>query len=224
MVAALTTDPIFLVIPASLASGTLGLLATWNRRPRKHGENLLQQVAVLLTGCIAAGISAWLFTKALDTRSALFAVVLTLLVTAWTAVLHTVIRPRLPSRILRVTKAEMAILRQPWTGVRWFGMVLRRTPLRHLGGAVYLAQCADDSALVLRGIQEDEEIHGWSLLLGVPWLVFWLVRGLWWSVAASIAVQILWNIYPILHLRLTRGRMEHCIARRVHSAPSSSSS
>lgn len=206
-------DPIILIIAASLASGTLSLIAVWNRRPRKRGDNFLIQTAVLLVGSAAALLSGWLFMKALGIRSTLFALVITLLVTAWIAAVHTVIRLPIPTWISKVTKAELAVLRQPWTGVRGFGRVLRHTPLRHLGGRVYLAQCSNDSTQVLRGIQEDEEIHCWSLLLGVPWLMYWLVQGLWWSVAMSFAVQLLWNIYPVLHLRLTRGRMEHYRAR-----------
>jgi Glycosyl-4,4'-diaponeurosporenoate acyltransferase len=206
-------DSTILVIPASVAGGMVGMLAVWNRRPRKHGENNLLRIAVLLSGSVAFVVSLLLFAKALGARSVVFAVTVTVLVAAWTGMFHTVVPLGLPASILKVRKREFTVLRWRWTGVALFGLALRTTPLRHLGGSVYLAQCANDSARVLRGLQEAEEIHIWSVLLCFPWLVFWCMQGLWFSAASSLAVHALLNVYPILHLRLTRGRMERYAAR-----------
>ena len=209
-------DSSFLVIPASVAGGAVGMLAFWNRRPRKDGENNLLQIAVLLMGSVAFGVSLLLFAKAFGASSAVFAVTVTMLVAAWTGMFHTVVPLRLRASSLKVGRREFALLRWRWTGVPLFGLTLRSTPLRHLGGAVYLNQCAKDSARVLRGIQEAEEIHVWSMLFCSPWLVFWCLRGWWFSVASSLTVHALLNAYPILHLRLTRGRMERYAARLAH--------
>lgn len=209
-------DSSFLVIPASVAGGAVGVLAFWNRRSRRDEENNLLQIAVLLTGSVACVVSLLLFARAFGASSAVFAVTVTLLVAAWTGMFHTVVPLRLPASSLKIERREFALLRWRWTGVPLFGLALRSTPLRHLGGTVYLNQCAKDSARVLRGIQEAEAIHVWSMLFCSPWLVFWCVQGLWFSVASSLAVHALLNAYPILHLRLTRGRIEKYAARLAH--------
>jgi hypothetical protein len=172
-------DSIILVVPASVAGGAVGLLGFWNRQPRKEGANYLRQIAVLLTGSLASGVSLVFFAKALGARSVEFAVTATVLVAAWTGMVRTVVPLALPAWMLKLGRREFALLRWRRIGVRLFGVVLRRTPLRHLGGPVYLTGCANDAARVLRGIQHAEEVHFWSLLFGFPWLVFWGLQGLW---------------------------------------------
>lgn len=192
------------------------MLAFCNRRPRKDGEGNLLQIAVLLTGSLAFVASLLLFAKAFGASSAIFAVTVTVLVAAWTGMFHTVVPLGLPASIRKVGRREFAGLRRRWTGVRLFGVALRSTSLRRLGGSVYLTQCANASACVLRGIQQAEEIHVWSVLFCAPWLVFWCLQGLWFSLGSSLAVHALLNVYPVLHLRLARGRMEKHAARFTH--------
>jgi hypothetical protein len=134
-------DSAILVIPASIAGGTVGMLAFWNQGPRNHEENKLLQIGVLIEGSLAFMVSLLLFSKAFGGSSVLFAVTVTLLVGAWTGMVHTVVPLGLPASILKVRRSEFAVLRSRWSGVRLFGTALRGTPLRHLGGSVYLAKC-----------------------------------------------------------------------------------
>lgn len=204
------------VLPASLAGGVVGVLAFGNRRPRGKGGNHLRKITVMFTGTVALLAALVLFAKAFGAESGLFAATVTMLVSAWTAMVQTIVPLRLPASMLKVSSAEFAVIRRRGSGVRWFGAVLRHTPLRRLGGAVYLAECANDSARILCGIQEAEAVHVWSMLFCSPWLVFWCLQGLWFSVSSSVAVHAFLNVYPILHLRLARGRMEKCAARFAH--------
>jgi hypothetical protein len=153
--------------------------------------------------------------------SAIYAAVVTMLVAVWTGMLHTVVPLALPASLRKVSVPELAVLRRRCTGIPLFGLVLRRTPLRHLGGAVYLAKFDNDPARVRHGIQDAEAIHVWSLLFCTPWLAFWCWRGWWFSVGLSLAVHLFLNLYPILHLRFTRGRMERCAGRlaRINQPP-----
>jgi hypothetical protein len=75
---------------------------------------------------------------------------------------------------------------------------------------------ANDSACVLRGIQMAEEIHVWSVFFCSPWLVAWVREGLWFSLASGLAVHVNLNVYPILHLRLARSRIEKIAVRVPH--------
>ncbi len=197
-----------LVLPASLAGGVLGLLTAGNRQPGRHRESRLTQVAVLLMGTVAFLLATVLFGKVFGPGSVAFAVTATLLVAAWTGVLQTVWRLRLPASVFKVRPKEIALRRSRWTGVRPFGMLLRRTPLRHLGGAVYLSNCGGEARCVLRGLEAAEEVHVWSLVFCSPWVIAWCLKGWWWAVGSSLALHVVLNLYPILHIRLTRSRLE----------------
>ena len=89
-----------------------------------------------------------------------------------------------------------------------FGQVLRRTRLRHLGGSVYLSECGNRAGCVLGGIEADEAIHSGALLFCTPLVLIWCVRGFWSPVVSSLAMNLILNVYPILHLRLTRYRLQ----------------
>lgn len=197
-----------LVVPASLAGAALGMLAFWNRRSHPGKNNRMVQAAVLIAGTAAFVLALVLFARVFDARSAVFAITATMMVGSWTAVIQTVRPLRLPSAMKEVGPRESEVLRQRWTGIRLFGTVLRRTPLRYLGGAVYLRQCANGPSGVLQGIQAAEEVHVWALLLCLPALIYWGIQAWWASVAASLLVHTVLNVYPVLHLRLTRARIQ----------------
>lgn len=192
------------------------MIGFWNRRPRQQKNNRLLHIAVLLTGSMALGVSMLLFARVFGASSAVFAATTTVLVAAWTGMLHTVFPLYLPAAIREVGRSELRFLRWRWSGVAGFGVLLRKTPLRHLGGPVFLATCDHASDRVLRGIQEAEAIHVWSVLFCAPWVMFWFWQEMWLSVAASVAVHSLINIYPILHLRMSCGRLERVTARFGH--------
>src|SRR5690242_15302558 len=95
-------DPTLLVIPASIAGGTLGVLAFWNGRARRKEGNNLSQLVVLLAGSVAFVVSLLLFAETFGPGSVLFAVTVTVLVAAWAGMFHTVVPLRLPAPILKV--------------------------------------------------------------------------------------------------------------------------
>jgi hypothetical protein len=204
-----------LVLPASIGGAVLGLLVFWNRRPGRR-EGKLLRVAILVTGSVAFSCSLWLFSSALGSKSPLLAITVTLLVAAWTGMLQTILPLPLPARILKLRRREVSLLRAQWSGVRLFGRILRGTPLRRLGGTVYLAEHGADPVLVVSAIRDAEAIHAWSMLFSIPWLAWWIHQALWLAAGSSLAVHLALNVYPILHLRLARARIEKCAVKLQH--------
>jgi hypothetical protein len=94
-----------------------------------------------------------------------------------------------------------------------FGAALRRTPLRYLNSAVYLTQ-SRDPALVQAQIESAEAAHVLAAALLVPHMIYACFRGWWGALAWLLAVQIGFNLYPILHLRYVRIRIIQLSARR----------
>ena len=207
-----------LVMPASLAGGALGLLAYWNRRTVRHGQNRVRQLTVLLVGTAAGATALFLFGRVFGASSAAFAVTATVLVSAWVAVVHTAWQLPLLESLAQVGPREFALLRSLWAGVTLFGAVLRNTSLRHLGGAVYLRDCGRDPVAISRGIRDATAVHVWAFVFGLPWLAYWAWQQWWLSVALSLAIQALFNVYPVLHLRLTNERLNRCAAKLQRSA------
>jgi len=101
-------------------------------------------------------------------------------------------------------------------GVPAFGSLLRRTPLRYLNRFVYLKQCPDPS-IVQAHIDSSEAAHLWAALLLVPYMAYACAHR-WWSALAWVTVvQIVVNVYPILHLRWVRVRINRLRGRMLSS-------
>ena len=197
------------ILVATIAGGFTGVLVMWNRkRSQIAGENKLRQFAILTMGTAASACALFAFTQAFAGQPQMYAAMVMILITGWAAVVHSVVQLPLPQFVLKVRTGEFAVLRSPWTGVRAFGALLRNTPLRHLGGQVYLSDVRRDPRPVLRGLHDAETVHILALLFCCPWLAFWGIQGRWMSIAWGLAIHVPLNVYPILHLRYATWRME----------------
>lgn len=97
-----------------------------------------------------------------------------------------------------------------------FGALLRRSPLRYLNPFVYLKQCPDPS-IVQAQIESSEAAHLLAGVLIVPYMIYACVQGWWSAVAWIMVVQIGFNLYPILHLRWVRVRINRLQDRMLSS-------
>ncbi|MCU0787862.1 MAG: hypothetical protein MUC91_06675 [Verrucomicrobia bacterium] len=206
------------ILLASLAGGCVGALVLWNRsRSLVQGKNRLREAAVLVVGTFATVCALLAFNQAFRDHPQVNAAVVLMLVAGWVSVLHSVVPLPLPRSMLRVRMGEFAFLRARWSGVRTFGALLRNTPLRRLGGQVFLAGANRDATAVLRGLHSAEVVHIWAFLLCCPWFVLWGVRGQWACLVSGFAVNVLINVYPVLHLRYVTWRIEQFAARMRRS-------
>lgn len=212
-------DTYWYIFMASLSGGCIGILVTWSRnRSQIAGESNWRRFVVLAVGTAASACALWAFSRAFGAYSPAFAAVAMILMTAWAATLQSVVAMLIPRSVLSTRSGESALLRSPWTGVRLFGKFLRRTPLRHLGGRVYLSEVGRDPLVVLRGLCDAQVVHLGAVLLSSPWLVIWGFQGRWQLIASGLAVHLPLNIYPILHLRYVTGRLEKYLAKTGRSA------
>ena len=98
-------------------------------------------------------------------------------------------------------------------GVKAFGRLLRSTPLHDLNRQVYLSRQRADPQHVMRLIESAEASHFWAALLLVPGIDVTLATGQFLTATVFILVQVFFNLYPILHLRLVRERLgRHVVA------------
>lgn len=100
-------------------------------------------------------------------------------------------------------------------GVQWFGQLLRASPNRFMNTAVYLGSGRRDLRALYRYAASSEAIHFWVALLFTPYIAFVWWQGQWGIAMLFLLIQLLFNVYPMLHLRLLRGRLDALFAKRL---------
>ncbi len=131
------------------------------------------------------------------------------------AVARPVVPIRVPPAWRRVRRWETHGRAYRWLGVRAFGRLLRRTPLRWLNLDVYAGQGPLDPGRLQYQLEAAEASHTHAGLLVVPYMALLAARGEWGTLCVVSAVQVLGNVYPVMHLRLSRYRLERWL-RRAH--------
>ena len=114
---------------------------------------------------------------------------------------------RMPSA-LRAVDASIAQrdCQDRW-GIQRFGAFLRKTPLRYLNHSVYLTGGESSFSELSRKLESAETIHFWAAVLFTPYIAYILSRGLFAEASLFVLIQLAFNLYPILHLRLVRARL-----------------
>lgn len=102
-------------------------------------------------------------------------------------------------------------------GVLAFGRLLRHSPLRHLNAAVYLDRVRRGPAAVRTNAESSEASHFWAAVLFTPSVAYAALEDMWGVAAGFLLAQWVVNVYPILHLRYVRGRLDRLI-RRMNAA------
>ena len=114
---------------------------------------------------------------------------------------------RMPQALRAVDPGRVRQGLYRWLGVRGFGALIRNTPLRYLNSSVYGAGGKRSLAELSRKVESTEAIHFWAALLFTPYIVYTWSRGLVAEAALFVLIQVLFNVYPILHLRIVSARL-----------------
>ena len=129
------------------------------------------------------------------------------------------IRMPRPLRTIRAWEVEGGLYGA--LGVPAYGRLLRRTPLRHFNRDVYLHNGLRESQRVAAELEAAETSHFCAALLVVPYMVDLLLRGRWTPLLWFCLAQVLINAYPVMHLRMTRSRLDRLASRRPSRRDSS---
>ena len=99
-------------------------------------------------------------------------------------------------------------------GVQAYGRLLRRTPLRLFNVDVYLHNGLRDSVTVGAELEAAEASHFWAAVLVAPYMAYLVLHAMWTPLVWIALAQVLINLYPIMHLRLTRHRLGALVSKR----------
>ena len=172
-----------------------------------------KHVAVLLAVILAFGFSVYMFQQAVGPTSPWTVLLLFFCFLGIAKFLEPIYMLKLPAGIREVRSWEIRGKAYAMLGVPGFGALLRNTPLRLLNTTVYVSRQRRDPRLISRQVESAEAIHFWSAWVLVPYLAWCLAAGRWNVLGAFLAVEILGNAYPIMHLRSVRGRIDRLVRR-----------
>ena len=128
-----------------------------------------------------------------------------------------VVRIRMPRALRGIRDWEARGRAYRALGVAAFGALLRRTPLRLLNRDVYLARRTRHSGELSAQLEAAEASHFWAAFLVVPYMVRLVLAGTWGALFWVTVAQVLANLYPIMHLRMARHRLERLSARAART-------
>jgi hypothetical protein len=192
---------------------------TWH--PQHHSNamktwlHIFRSVIVLVGTAIAFAVSFVMLQRTVGTFSPWLGLLGMLYLLGLAKVAEPLFLLHMPAtlRVVRPWEKHGALYRRLL--VPSFGQLLRETPLRFLNPAVYLAKKHPDLPKVYRQVESVEAAHFWAALLFTPYIGYVWLRGQSRDAMLLLLVQILFNIYPILHLRIVRGRLDPLLQRQI---------
>lgn len=174
----------------------------------------LRDVTVLLVVTTGFTASLFLFGRQTGYGSPWFALLLMFCFLGWIRLARTLFILKMPNSLRAVGAWEIRSTLYRRLAVPAFGELLNGTPLRHLQPEVYLNRHPDKPGQVTIELEGAEAAHFWAALLFLPFQIYQLAHHSWTVLVCSLLVQIVGNLYPILHLRWIRGRLERVLNRK----------
>ncbi len=174
----------------------------------------LRDIAVLLVVTAGFTASLFLFGRQLGYGSPWFALLFMFCFLGWVRLARPLFILKMPTGLRAVREWELRGVLYRRLAVPGFGELLRGTPLRHLQPEVYLNRHPENPGLVTRELEGAEAAHFWAALLYLPFQVHEFLHHAWTALGWSLLVQIVGNLYPILHLRWIRGRLDRVLNRK----------
>ena len=103
-------------------------------------------------------------------------------------------------------------------GVSICGALLRRPPFRYLNASVYVGAHSANLANAHANILKAETAHFWALTFTGPLICYEMFGQCWHGLGWLILFNALFNVYPGLHLRQVRARLEPLMVRGRRNA------
>lgn len=169
---------------------------------------------VFLTVIVLFAVSLNLFRGFVGVTSPWFALLVMLCFLGVAAFARPLFFLRLPRPLRKLGSSELTAESYRLLGVPTFGKLLRRSPLRYLNRVVYLTHHRGDYSTIDAELEAAEAAHFWAALVLAPFMVYAGVQQKWSVLGWFVVIQVLANLYPILHLRSVRGRLQRFLDRR----------
>jgi|GEM_PF-648877 len=172
-------------------------------------------IAALILVTIAFAISLSLFQRITPVTSPAFVFIAMFAFMGWVAFARPLFVLPLPPPFRRLYNWESDGTIYRKTGSIWFGHILRTTHLRYLQPLVYLNQKSLTPPEVCRQIEGAEAVHWWAIAITLPYLVDATRLGQFQIVALFLIAHVGLHIYPMMHLRYVRTRLQRHFKKKA---------
>lgn len=190
------------LIAAALAFVAVGKLST--QRYSRHAS--VGRRIVYCTFIIAFFAATLVMAgSALGFRSACFGVLAAADVLGVIGLTRSWIRWALPTPLQHIRRWEAGLSIS--LGVKIFGQLVRRAPLRYLNRLVYVSASDRDTGRLRSHLLDAEGAHFWGLVLTAPVVILGALYQIWAMLFWLFVFHLLLNIYPFMHLRYIRRRI-----------------
>ena len=167
----------------------------------------------LLAVLLVFGVSFELLRRVIGSSSPWLVLLLMFYFLGLAKVAEPLFRFTMPGRLRRLRPWELEGHVYRRIRVPQFGRLLRQTPLRILNSAVYMDGRRSDPRDVRLLAESSEASHFWATVLLLPYMAFAGLSGRWMVVAGFSLAQVIVNVYPLMHLRYARGRLDRVLRR-----------
>ena len=176
-----------------------------------------RHILVLLATAIGIGFCLAMLTNVLGVTSPWLGLQAMFFLLALAKVAEPLFLFRMPPSLRQVRTWEQNGKLYKLVGVPRFGQFLRNSPFRHLNSSVYLTRnlVSKDLQRISRQAEAAEASHFWVGLLFTPYIGYIAFSGRVGAAFLLLLVQIFFNAYPILHLRITRARLVRPLRKLV---------
>ncbi|MGC4118841.1 MAG: hypothetical protein QM765_30615 [Myxococcales bacterium] len=175
--------------------------------PKRSARGIIGRL--LLAAAIVAALAAW--GRAVGADDPLFAATAGFTLLGLLELVGYFVRLPAPLGKPRAWEGSSRLYRR--LGVTAFGALLRGSPLRHLNLRVY-RRAAGGLRELMEAMEEAEASHTIAFAIVGLYSATAALRGWWPAFAALCALNLVANLYPILHLRHCRARLAALTARR----------
>lgn len=176
---------------------------------------LLRRVLAVTGTAIAFAVSFVMLARVIGVTSPWLALLLMFYFMGLAKVAEPIFMFRMPRSLNKVHVWEQTGRIYRRLGVLRFGAFLRNPPLRYLNTNVYLSPQAPDLHGLYRRAASAEAIHFYAAVMFTPYIGYLGITGQYNTGTFFVAVQLIFNIYPILHLRYLRGRLETALRMQL---------
>lgn len=199
---------VLFMLAGSTGGALAGMTVYRSRALGRSAGTFAKRLWLSAAGTLGVSLSVSCFAMAFGFDSPIFAIAVTLLVAAFTGLLNTVVQLKVPPFLRTVSQSEYNILSSPFSGLGLFSALLKKTPLKKLGGNVFLSVGRRGKLEeVQAGLADAEAVHVWGFALTLSFIISWGLRGSSTALLTSLVVALFLHVLPTANIRVTRYRL-----------------
>jgi hypothetical protein len=174
---------------------------------------IIRRIVLLALSSAVAVLVVFLYAHNLGLRSPIAALSVVGAALGIVSVNLFTVRWSVPKALLPVRTWEASGRAYALLGVSIYGALLRRPPLRYFNTSVYVGERRANLPSTYANFLRAEGAHFWAFTFTTPLVFYELIHQWWDGFGWLLLFNAIFNVYPVLHLRQVRARLEFLMQR-----------